>query len=134
MLFKLYNIVIILKIRRAKLNFIYNIFSFTDTQAIQLTGNTELNEGKIAKFSAIIKPTVSILSEVFWQRIDLKGNTYTIDLNDGKYIGSTIKLPSPQLYVYFVRTEDEGTYRIVVDTCRKVIENSIQLKVNKRGK
>lgn len=134
MLFKLYNIIIILKIRRAKLKFIYNIFSFTDTQAIKLTGNTELNEGKIAKFSAIIKPTVSILSKVFWQRIDLKGNTYTIDLNDGKYIGSTIKLPSPQLYVYFVRTEDEGTYRIVVDTCRKVIENSIQLKVKKRGK
>lgn len=123
-----------LKYVEQKYRFIYNNFSFPDTQAIQLTGDTKLNEGKKAKFSAFIKPTVSNLSKVFWQRIDPEGNIYTIDLNDGKYIGSTITLPSPQLYVYFVRKEDEGTYRIVVDTYRKVIENSIQLKVEKRGK
>lgn len=106
----------------------------TDTQTIHLTGDAELKEGQKAKFSAFIKPTVSNLSKVFWQRIDSKGNIFTIDLKDGKYIGSTTTLPSPQLYVYFVRREDEGTYRIVIDTYQKVIESSIQLKVNTRGK
>lgn len=82
-------------------------------------------------FTAYIGSKVSTLSEVFWQRIDHHGNVYKIDVNDGKYTGSIVTFPSPKLYIHFVRKEDEGAYRLCVDT---EIQSSIELTVKKGGK
>lgn len=49
-------------------------------------------------------------------------------------MGSSILLPSPEFYIHFVRKEDEGTYRIVVDSFNKVVYNSIHLEINESGK
>lgn len=49
-------------------------------------------------------------------------------------MGSSILLPSPELYIHFVRKEDEGTYRIVVDSFNKVVYNSIYLEIIESGK
>lgn len=85
-------------------------------------------------FIAFIDPTISTLSTVCWQKIDSDGDISTIDMSEGKYTGSTTTFPSPKLHIHFVRSEDEGTYRIVVDTFRTVVYNSIQLKVKNRGR
>lgn len=49
-------------------------------------------------------------------------------------MGSSILLPSPELYIHFVRKEDEGTYCIVVDSFNKAVYNSIHLEINESGK
>lgn len=85
-------------------------------------------------FTAYIDSKVSTLSEVFWQRIDRDGNVYKIDVNDGKYTGSIVTFPSPKLYIHFVRKEDEGAYRLCVDTFNKEIQSCIELTVKKGGK
>lgn len=82
-------------------------------------------------FIAFIDPKISTLSTVCWQKIDSDGDISTIDINEGKYIGSTTTLPSPELHINFVQKEDKGTYRIAVNTFRKIVHNSIQLKVKK---
>lgn len=90
--------------------------------------------GETAMFTAYIDSKVSTLSEVVWQRIDHQGTIYKIDVNDGKYKGSIVTFPSPRLYIHFVRKEDEGTYRLCVDTFNEEIQSSIELKVKKGGK
>lgn len=109
-------------------------FLFLDNQVIHLIGNNELYQGERALFTAFIDPKISTLSTVCWQKIDSDGDISTIDINEGKYIGSTKTLPSPELHIHFVRNEDEGTYRIVINTFRTVVYNSIQLKVKNRGR
>lgn len=99
-----------------------------------MIGRTELSQGERAKFTAFIDPRISKSSKVQWQRTDQQGFIHTIDINDGKYIGSSLNLPSPMLYVHFVCEEDEGAYSVVVDTFLKVVEKRIQLKVTKGGK
>lgn len=105
-----------------------------DKQAIHLTGNTELYPGEKAMIIAFIDPTISILSKVCWQKTDSNGDISTIDINEVKYKGSTTTFPSPELHIHFVQNEDQGTYRIVINTFRTVVYNSIQLKVKNRGK
>lgn len=107
---------------------------FLDKNLIHITGLTELYLGETAMFTAYIDSKVSTLSEVVWQRIDHQGKIYKIDVNDGKYKGSIVTFPSPRLYIYFVRKEDEGTYRLCVDTFNEEIQSSIELKVKKGGK
>lgn len=85
-------------------------------------------------FIAFIDPTISTLSTVCWQKIDSDGDISTIDTNEGKYTGSTTTFPSPELHIHFVRNEDKGTYRIVINTFRTIVHNSIQLKVKKIGR
>lgn len=105
-----------------------------DEQAIHLTGTTELYKGEKATIIAFIDPKISILSKVCWKKTDSNGDISTIDVNEGKYAGSTTTFPSPELHIHFVRNEDEGTYRIVINTFRTVVYNSIQLKVKNRRK
>lgn len=99
-----------------------------------MTGNTELYKGEKATIIAFIDPKISILSNVCWEKKDSNGDISTIDINEGKYTGSTTTLPSPELHIHFLRKEDKGTYRIVINTYRTVVYNSIQLKVKNRGK
>lgn len=110
------------------------MFLLLDEQAIYLTGNNELYKGEKATIIAFIDPKISNLSKVCWQKTDSNGDISTIDINEGKYIGSTTRLPSPELHIHFVRSEDEGTYRIVINTLRTIVYNSIQLKVKKIGR
>lgn len=105
-----------------------------DEQAIRLTGNTEFYKGEKATIIAFIDPKISILSKVCWQKTDSNGDISTIDINEGKYIGSTTTLPSPELHIHFLRSEDEGTYRIVIDTFRTTVYNSIQLNLTGIGR
>lgn len=99
-----------------------------------MTGTTELYNGEKATIIAFIDPKISILSEVCWKKTDSNGDISTIDINEGKYTGSTTTFPSPELHIHFVRNEDEGTYHIVINTFRTVVYNSIQLKVKNRRK
>lgn len=105
-----------------------------DKQAIYLTGNTEVFNGEKAMLIAFIDQTISTSSKVCWHKTDCNGKMRTIDINEGKYTGSTTTFPSPELHIHFVRNEDEGTYRIVINTQRTIVYNSIELKVKKRGK
>lgn len=101
-----------------------------DNQAILLTGRSKLYVGEKAMFTACIVPHISCLSKIIWQKSTKDGNFSTIDIRNGEYMGSSILLPSPELYIHFVRKEDEGTYRIVVDSFNKVVYNSIHLEIN----
>lgn len=83
---------------------------------------------------AFIDPKISALSKIFWQRTDKRGYIHIIDINDGKYTGSTTTFPSPTLYIHFVRKDDEGTYRLFVDAFSKVVHNSVSLVVKEGGK
>lgn len=89
--------------------------------------------GEKALFNAFLDKNISTSSKVCWQKTSSNGKIRIIDINDGKYIGSTTKFPSSELHIHFVRNEDEGTYRIVINTFRKIVHNSIQLKVKNRG-
>lgn len=109
------------------------IFTHTDKQAIHLTGRSKLYVGETAMVTAFINPNISTLSRVFWQKKNSEGDFYTIDIDDGKYTGSTLALPTPQLYIHFIREEDEGMYRIVVDTFNYRVHNNIELEVKKGG-
>lgn len=110
------------------------IYIFTDNQAILLTGRSKLYVGEKAMFTACIVPHISCLSKIIWQKSTKDGNFSTIDIRNGEYMGSSILLSSPELYIHFVRKEDEGTYRIVVDSFNKVVYNSIHLEINECGK
>lgn len=98
-----------------------------------MTGRSKLYLGETATLTAFINPNISTLSRVFWQKKNREGVFYTIDISDGKYTGSTIDFPTPQLYVHFVRKEDGGMYRIVVDSFTNKMQNSIKLEVHKGG-
>lgn len=100
-----------------------------DEKAIYFTGRKELFIGEMATIIAFIDPRISALSKIFWQRTDERGYIHIIDTNDGKYTGSTTTFPSPTLYIHFVRKDDEGTYRLCVDTFNKVVHNSVSLLV-----
>lgn len=107
-----------------------------------MIGRSKLYVGEKAKFTACIAPHISCFSKIFWQKSTKDGNFSTIDIRNGEYMGSsillpsplTILLPSPELYIHFVRKEDEGTYRIVVDSFNKAVYNSIHLEINESGK
>lgn len=105
-----------------------------DKQAIHLTGNTVVFNGEKALFIAFIDQKISTSSKVYWQKQDSNGKTRTININEGKYTGSTTTFPLPELHIHFVRNEDAGTYRIVINTYRTIVHKSIKLKVKKRGK
>lgn len=99
-----------------------------------MIGHSKLYVGEKAKFTACIAPQISCFSKVLWQKLTKDGDLSTIDIRNGEYMGSSILLPSPELYIHFVRKEDEGTYRIVVDSFNKVVYNSIHLEINESGK
>lgn len=42
------------------------------------------------------------LCNIFWKRIDERGNCYIIDINDGKYEGSLFMFLFFEFYIYFV--------------------------------
>lgn len=88
----------------------------------------------MATIIAFIDPRISASSKISWQRTDERGYIHIIDTNDGKYTGSTTTFPSPTLYIHFVRKDDEGTYRLCVDTFNKVVHNSVSLVVKEGGK
>lgn len=83
---------------------------------------------------AYIDPKISKLCNISWKRTDERGYCYTIDINDGKYKGSTLTFPSPELHIHFVCKQDVGTYRLFVDTFNKVVHNCVQLVVQEGGK
>lgn len=99
-----------------------------------MIGRSKLYVGEKAKFTACIAQHISCFSKIFWQKSTKDGNFSTIDLRNGEYMGSSILLPSPELYIHFVRKEDEGTYCIVVDSFNKAVYNSIHLEINESGK
>lgn len=110
------------------------MFYLLDEHAIKFIGCNELYLGEKAKFTAIIDPKISKLCNLLWKRTDERGYRYTIDINDGKYKGSTLTFPSPELHIHFVRKQDMGTYRLFVDTFNKVVHNSVKLVVKEGGK
>lgn len=95
-----------------------------------MIGRSKLYVGEKAKFTACIAQHISCFSKIFWQKSTKDDNFSTIDIKNGEYMGSSILLPSPELYIHFVRKEDEGTYPIVVDSFNKVVYNSIHLEIN----
>lgn len=82
---------------------------------------------------AVIDHKISKLCNIFWKRTDERGNCYTIDINDGKYEGSSLTFPSPELHIHFVRKQDSGTYQLFVDTFNKVVHNCVKLVVKEGG-
>lgn len=105
------------------------IYTRNDEEAIKFTGCNELYIGEKAKFMAVIDHKISKLCNIFWKRTDERGNCYTIDINDGKYEGSSLTFPSPELHIHFVRKQDSGTYQLFVDTFNKVVHNCVKLVV-----
>lgn len=110
-----------------------HVFICTDEQAIRLPGRLKLYLGERATIAAFIDPNVSTLCRVYWQKKNKDGVFHTIDITDWKYTGSTLTFPTPTLNVNFIRKEDEGIYRIVVDTFNSKKYNTVQIDVIKGG-
>lgn len=108
-------------------------FTCIDKQAIHLPERLKRYLGETATIAAFIDPNISTLCKVFWQKKNREGVFNTIDINDWKYTGSTLTFPTPTLNVNFIRKEDGGIYRIIVDTFNSQIYNTVQLDVIKGG-
>lgn len=106
---------------------------FTDKQAIRLPGYLKLYLGETARIAAFIDPNISTLCRVFWQKKNREGVFNTIDINNWKYTGSTLTFPTPTLNVNFIRKEDGGIYKIIVDTFNAIRYNTVQMDVIKGG-